>query len=65
MKREYITKDDILSSIEAWCNLDAYYHDKRPKSIPISEVKHLIKDIKPLSETDMLNLIVNNHVKEE
>lgn len=60
-KDGYITKSQIIEALDAWCNLDEYYHDEKPKTIPVSEVKALVQDIKSLSEKDLLNLIIEKH----
>lgn len=44
MKDEIISKKTLWGMIESWMNMDEYYSDRRPTTIPISEVKGLIED---------------------
>ena len=61
MKNEFITKDQMYKAVSGWCNLDEYYHGKKPTHIPVAVIKSLIDNIEPVNENKLLTLIVNNH----
>lgn len=42
---KYINVTELKGYIKAWCSMDEYYHDKKPKNIPLKELDAIIDNI--------------------
>lgn len=57
MKEEFISKKVLLGLINNWVEVDKYYHpDEKVRTIPIGEIKLLVKDCPKAGEdTEYIN----------
>lgn len=59
MKNDLISKEVFLGIIESWQNQDEYYHGRKAKTIPISEVKTMLEEC-PLAGDDSAYIKIDN-----
>lgn len=59
MKNDLISKEVFLEIIKGWEAQDEYYHGRKAKTIPISEVKEMLKEC-PLAGDDSAYIKVDN-----
>ena len=45
---DLISRQDLIDAINAYANLDEYYHNRKCKNIPIDTVRRYLKEATPL-----------------